>query len=300
MRYQSRIPETIFLICNYAFLAALAVFTFFPFWYMVINSISDPVFAADTLIWPKKFYYANYWIVFNIPEIWRALAMSVLRVMTGVPLMLVITGAAAFALTRKELLGRKILILIFFISMFLDGGLIPYYMVLKTAGLLNTFWVLVIPGAFSVWTMIVMKTSFQGLPQGLTEAARIDGAGYTRIYFSIIIPLSLPMFATLALFSAVGHWNEWFTGAFFINAKPKLWPLQTFIRMSRQNPIDILKGIIPDYTEELSPLQRDAISMTQRSLDKAITVFAMVPILLLYPWLQRYFKKGVLIGSIKE
>ena len=265
-----------------------------------MNSISDPVTAMDTMLWPREFYYANYWIVFQTEGVWRALSMSMLRVLTGVPLMLLVTGAAAFAVTIKELLGRKIIILFLFISMFLDGGLIPYFMVLKTVGLLNTFWVYIIPTAFSVWTMIVMKTSFQGLPPGLTEAARIDGAGYTRIFFSIIVPLSLPMFATLGLFSSIAHWNDWFTGAFFVNTRPKLWPLQTFIRMTRQNAIDILKGFITDYSADLTPFQENASRLTQRSIDKAFTVFAMVPILLLYPWLQRFFMKGVLIGSIKE
>ena len=177
--------------------------------------------------------------------------------------------------------------------------LIPYYMVLRSFGLLNTFWVYVIPTGFSVWTMIVMKTSFQGLPDGLTEAARMDGAGYARIFFSIVVPLSVPMFAVLGLFSAVSHWNDYFTGEFFVNLEPKLWPLQTFLRISRQNAIDVLKGVIYDYSE-MTPFQEEASRLTQRSLDMAFTVFAMLPILLVYPWLQRYFVKGVLIGSIKE
>ena len=164
------------------------------------------------------------------PGVWRALGVTVLRVATGVPLMLVVTGTAAFALTRRELLGRKIIILFFFLSIFFEVGLIPYYMVLRSFGLLNTFWVYVIPTGFSVWTMIVMKTSFQGLPDGLTEAARMDGAGYARIFFSIVVPLSVPMFAVLGLFSAVSHWNDYFTGEFFVNLEPKLWPLQTFLR----------------------------------------------------------------------
>ena len=299
MYYRRTPSETLFRAGNYALLAFLGAVTFYPFWYLVVNSLSDPVAGVDAMLWPKEFYWANYWIVADTPGVWRALGITVLRVATGVPLMLVVTGTAAFALTRRELLGRKIIILFFFLSIFFEVGLIPYYMVLRAFGLLNTFWVYVIPAGFSVWTMIVMKTSFQGLPDGLTEAARMDGAGYATIFFRIVVPLSLPMFAVLGLFSAVTHWNDYFTGEFFVNTEPKLWPLQTFLRVSRQNAIDILKGVILDYSN-MSLLEEEASRLTQRSLDMAYTVFAMLPILLVYPWLQRYFVKGVLIGSIKE
>ena len=184
-----------------------------------------------------------------------------------------VTGAAAFVLSRKEMMFRRIIISYFFFTMFFSGGLIPHYMTVTTVGLLNTFWVFVIPFLFQVWPMIVMKTSIQSLPAGLVDAALIDGASYTRIFLRIILPLSKVILAVLGLFSAVGWWNDWFYGAFYVTS-PKLRPLQAF----------------------LGEVKR----LTPHSLQLAYIVCATVPILLVYPFLQKYFVKGVLIGSIKE
>ena len=170
------VPERIFRICNYSFLALLGLVTLYPFWFIIQASFTDPIFKLS-LLWPKGFYYANYWIVFTTEGIGLAYFVTVLRVVAAVPLMIAVTGATAFALTRQELKGRKLIISYYFFTMFVSGGLIPYYMLLKTIGLIDTFWVYVFPMVFSVWTMIVMKTSFQGLPEGMVEAALIDGAG---------------------------------------------------------------------------------------------------------------------------
>ncbi len=227
-RFQLTTTEMIFRVVNYLLLALLAVATLYPFWFIIQASVTDPLYRFS-IFWPEGVYYGNYWLVFNTDGIGQAYLITVLRVIVAVPLMLMVTGAAAFALTRRELKGRKLIIFYYFITMFVGGGLIPYYMLLKTVRLLDTFWVFVFPVIFSVWTMIVMKTSFQGLPEGLVEASILDGASYGRIFFRIILPLSIPMITTLGLFQAVGHWNDWFVGSFFIK-DPKLWPLQTFLR----------------------------------------------------------------------
>ena len=291
------VSERAFRVVLYLILGLLSLITLYPFWYVIEVSLTDPLWEYnESLFWPKGFYYANYYRIFSQSGIGMAYFISVLRILTAVPAMIVVTGAAGFALTRKELKGRKTIILYYFLTMFVSGGLIPFYMVLKTIGLIDTFFVYVFPTIFSVWTMIVMKTSFQSLPEGLVEAGLIDGASYLRIFARIILPLSLPMIATLSLFSAVGHWNDWFTGIFYVQ-KPRLQPLATFLRIQiLQTQAWHLQGAYAGVNEEiLEQLER----LTSRSLVYALLVVGTVPILVVYPFLQRFFIKGVLIGSIK-
>ena len=297
--------EQAFRIANYLFLALLGVATLYPFWFIIQASFTDPIFKLS-LLWPKGFYYANYWIVFTTEGIGLAYFMTILRVVVAVPLMIAVTGATAFALTRQELKGRKLIISYYFITMFVSGGLIPYYMLLKTIGLIDTFWVFVFPMIFSVWTMIVMKTSFQNLPEGLVEAGLIDGASYGRIFFRIIFPLSIPMITTLGLFQAVWHWNDWFMGTFYVK-DPKLRPLQTFLRfaiLSRggSNIAYIASHEAGAAAEEMTDprLMLQLMRVTPEAMKQAYIVVTTVPIILVYPFVQRFFIKGVLIGSVKE
>ena len=298
------VGERIFRISNYSFLALLGLVTLYPFWFIIQASVTEPVFGFNVL-WPESFYYANYWLVFNTEGIGRTYVITVMRVIVAVPLMLIVTGSAAFALTRKELRGRKTIITYYFITMFVSGGLIPFYMLLKTVGLLDTFWVFVFPVVFSVWTMIVMKTSFQGLPEGLVEAGLLDGASYGRIFLQIILPLSLPMITTLGLFNAVWHWNDWFYGAFYVK-NPKLRPLQTYLRYAVlvYHTISLdLAGSASNHPERFTEDPRiilQLVKVTEKSVTLAFVVLTTVPIIIVYPFVQRFFIKGVLIGSIKE
>ena len=303
-RFRRSAGETAFRVAIYAFLAVLAFITLYPFWFVIQASFSDPVFRMS-YFWPRAFFYHNYWLVLTSEGLGRAYMVTIIRVIVAVPLMLLVTGSAAFALTRKELKGRKLIITYYFITMFVSGGLIPFYMLLKTVGLLNTFWVFVFPVVFSVWTMIVMKTSFQGLPEGLVEAGLLDGASYGRIFLRIILPLSLPMIATLGMFNAVWHWNDWFVGAFFVK-DPKLRPLQTYLRYAIIAQSNIAHNLGHDaswYPERFSQDPRiiaQLVKVTSESVKLAFVVLTTVPIILVYPVVQRYFIKGVLIGSIKE
>ena len=296
-RHLRTTPERLFTVANHVLLSLFALATIYPFWYIIQVSFTDPLYEYRfSLLWPRGFYYANYAKVFGSSGIGLAYLISALRVVVGVPIMIMVTGAAAFALTQKNLVFRKTIIFYYFITLFVSGGLIPQFMVYRSLGLLDTFWVYVFPLMFSVWTMIVMKTSFQTLPSSLTESALIDGASYALIFFRIILPLSLPMVATLALFSAVMHWNDWFMGAFFVQ-NPKLKPLQTFLQTyvlgSSWHAPGAYRG---DNEEILEQLKR----LTPVSLIYSFIVVATIPIVLVYPFIQRYFIKGVLIGSIKE
>ena len=222
--------------------------------------------------------------------------------------MLLVTSAAAFVLSRKEMVFRKAIILYFFITMFFSGGLIPMYMTIRAVGLFNRFLVMVIPVLFSVWTMIVMKTMIQQLPEGLVEAALMDGAGFLRIYLTIILPLSKAMLATLGLFFAVGQWNEWFTGAFYIKDRA-LRPLSTFLQIEvlKQGgngwytKVGQMRADHPEWDQDQDLLMKlELLLFSSNSLDMASFVLGVFPIVVLYPFLQRFFIKGVLIGSIKE
>lgn len=297
--------DRMFRTLNYVGLGVLGAATLYPFWYVVVMSLSDP--NVRTYLWPRELYYANYVLVFHTAGIWQAYLISVLRVLVAVPLMLLVTGGAAFALTRRELEGRKLIIVFFFVTMFFGGGLIPTYMVFRRLQLIDTFWVYIVPALFGVWTMIVMKTSFQSLPEGLVEAALIDGASYLQVFYRIVIPLSLPLFATLGLFSAVGHWNDWFAGAFYVS-RPSLQPLQTFlqyaVRYGGQGGA-AFQSMVKARAEAQalggeSELLLQMSRLTMDSLQAAYIVVSLVPLLLAYPWLQKFFVKGVLIGSIKE
>lgn len=303
-RLRLRASERAFRILIYPLLFLGALITLYPFWFIIQASFTDPVYRVG-LLWPKGFFYGNYWIVFNRPGLGQAYFVTVMRVIVAVPLMLAVTGCAAFALSRRELRARKPIIFFYFTTMFVSGGLIPFYMLLKTVGLLNTFWVFVFPMVFSVWTMIVMKTSFQGLPEGLVEAGLIDGASYGRIFFRIIFPLSIPMITTLGLFQAVAHWNDWFMGTFFVK-DPKLRPLQTFLRYAilshgGSNIAYIASHEAGGYAREMQDprLVAQLKKVTPESMKQAYIVVTTVPIVLVYPFIQRYFIKGVLIGSVK-
>ena len=308
IHYRLTASQRAFRAINYTFLFVLACVTFYPFYFIVIRSLSNPVEMVTAYFWPKRFFTFNYWFIIATSGIGRAYLVSLIRLLLGVPGMLLVTSAAAFVLTRKEMTFRKTIILYFFITMFFSGGLIPMYMTIRAVGLYNRFLVFVIPTLFSVWTMIVMKTIIQQLPEGLVEAALIDGAGYPRIYLSIILPLSKAMLATLGLFFAVGQWNEWFTGAFYVKDK-NLWPLSTFLQ------IEVLKQgdtgwygkwgrwttTHPEWEHDPEiQLKLELLRFGSDSLDTASFVLGILPIVLLYPFLQRFFIKGVLIGSIKE
>ncbi len=299
------VGERIFRTCNYGFLALIGLATLYPFWFIIQASFSDPTYRI-TMFWPRDFFYRNYWLVFTSEGLGRAYLVTVVRVLVAVPLMLLVTGSTAFALTRRELKGRKLIITYYFITMFVSGGLIPFYMLLKTIGLLNTFWVFVFPVMFNVWTMIVMKTSFQGLPEGLVEAGLIDGASYGRIFLQIILPLSLPMITTLGLFNAVWHWNDWFVGSFYIK-DAKLRPLQTFLRFAifvggsgmYAQRLGADASRYPERFTEDPRIILQLLKVTPESVKQCYVVLTTVPIIIVYPFVQRFFIKGVLIGSIK-
>lgn len=200
-------------------------------------------------------------------------------------------------MTKSELIGRKYYMVMCIITMYFGGGLIPSFMLVRGLGLMDSFWVFIIPGLVSVWNMIIFRTFFNGLPNGLEESAKIDGCGNWGIFFKIILPLSGPVIATLSLFTAVSHWNEWFLPSIYINNE-NLLPIQTMLRQILNSNImsEQMSNLDSASQAVLSRMQ----SVTSKSLSMATMMVATLPIIMVYPFVQKHFVKGVLVGSLKE
>lgn len=283
----------------YILLALLAFVTFYPFWnglVISLNSGSDTALGGVTF-WPRDFTLENYEIVFQDKRLLNGFGISVARTVVGTISSILVTSIFAYGMTKRELIGRKYYMVMCIITMYFGGGLIPTFMLVRSLGLMDSFWVFIIPSLVSVWNMIIFRTFFQGLPNGLEESAKIDGAGNWGIYFRIILPLSGPVIATLSLFTAVAHWNEWFLPSIYIT-KEELLPIQTILRQILNSNImsEQMSQLDSSSAAALSRMQ----SVTTKSLSMATMIVATLPIIMVYPFVQKHFVKGVLVGSLKE
>lgn len=283
----------------HALLALLAFVTFYPFWNALVisfNSGFDTSLGGVTF-WPRAFTLENYDIVFQDGRITNAFFVSILRTVVGTFLSIVFTAVFAYGMTKRELYGRKVYMIIGLVTLYFSGGLIPSYMLIREIGLTNSFWVMVIPGIISVWNMIIFRTFFQGLPAGLEESAKIDGCGDWGTLFRIVLPLSGPVIATLSLFTAIYHWNDWFTPSIYITSE-KWLPIQTMLKQI------LNANIMSEQMAQLDSAAQNAMdqmkNVTTKSLSMATMMVATLPIVCVYPFVQKYFVKGVLIGSMKE
>lgn len=287
------------MVFIYVFLITLAFLTFYPFWNSLVisfNSGRDTVTGGITF-WPREFTLENYQIVFQDQRLMNAFFISVLRTVIGTFSSIMLTEMAAYGMSKRELIGRKYITIFFILTMFFSGGLIPTFLVVRSLGLMDSFWVMIIPGLISVWNMIIFRTFFQQLPKGLEDSAKIDGCGYWGTFFRIILPLSGPVIATLSLFTAVGHWNDWFMPSIYITSD-HLIPLQTFLqRVLNSNTVSSQMSQIDSGS---AARLADMTGVTGKSLSMAIMMVATLPIVMVYPFVQKYFVKGVLIGSLKD
>ena len=250
------------------------------------------------VIWPRAFTLDNYKVVFADKRLWNAFTITVMRTVIGTTFSIFLTAMFAYGLSKSQLIGRKIYMTLAMITMYFSGGLIPFYLLIRNLHLIDTFWVMVIPGAISVWNMIVFMTFFRELPAGLEESATIDGCNYLQTFFRIVLPVSGPILATLSLFTAVTHWNAWFDASIYIN-KESLFPIQTMLRRI------INSSIVSDQLEQITGNSTAAASLrgsgevTTKSLTMATMMVATLPIMCVYPFVQKYFVKGVMVGAIK-
>lgn len=283
----------------YILLSLLAFMTFYPFWNALVisfNSGMDTSMGGVTF-WPRVWTLENYGIVFNDARLLNAFFISVGRTVVGTAASILFTAIFAYGISKKELIGRKFYMILCIITMYFSGGLIPSFLLIRELGLMNSFWVFIIPSLISVWNMIIFRTFFQGLPAGLEESAKIDGSGNWGIFFRIVIPLSGPVIATLSLFTAVYHWNDWFGPSIYISNE-NLLPIQTMLKQILNS------NIVSDQMSQLDSAAQGQLAkmrtVTSKSLSMATMMVATIPIIMVYPFVQKYFVKGVLIGSLKE
>lgn len=295
MRNQLTAGNAIFSTVNYLFLTVLGMATLYPFVNLLAISLNE---SLDTLrggiyLWPRQFTLDNYQLVFQNPRIYAAAWLSVARTIIGTLCALAATTMVAFALSRSEFVLRKSLNTIIVISMYVNGGLIPYYLLIKNLGLTNTFLVYIIPGLVGAFHVMIMRSYFDQLPNGLIESSRIDGANDFQVLFRVVLPVSLPVLATITLFVSVGHWNAWIDN-FLFNSNEKLTLLQ----------YELMK-ILHQSTEQISasPGNADDALMrvtTPQAIRATMTIVVTMPILFVYPFMQKYFIKGMTLGAVKE
>ena len=280
----------VFELFNNLFMVAFSVITLYPFLYVLAASLSGDEFllSGNFGIIPVGINFDAYKAVLSYPMLGRSYLNTILYTVIGTGINLVMTVLGAYPLARKELKGKKIITFMIVFTMFFSGGLIPTYLIVKSVGLYNTFWAMVVPNAIATYNLILMRTYFQNIPSEIEEAAQIDGYGYFSILAKIIIPLSVPSIATVGLFYAVAHWNSYFNALIYLKDQT-LYPVQILLRQI----------VIQNSTEDIINSSTMGGVMFAENVKYAIIIVTALPIICVYPFIQRYFIKGLMVGSVK-
>lgn len=284
--------EKIFYSIIILILMLISIITLYPIIYVVSASLSNPlsVMKNEVVLLPKNITLMGYEKVFANPDVWRGYRNTIAYTLAGTAVNIAFTSTAAFALSRKDFHLRNFWTILITFTMFFSGGLVPSYLLIKNLQLLDTFWVMIIPGAISTWNLIIMRTFFQNsIPLELQEAAIIDGCNDLQIFFRIVLPLSTPIIAVMCMFYGVGHWNSFFGALIYLSDRAK-YPLQLILReilLQNINTSEVVQGSAADQ------------EIIGEGIRYALIVVATLPILMVYPFIQKYFVKGVMIGAIK-
>lgn len=283
-----------FDVFNFILMTILAIITIFPFYYVILISFADYEAVQKQLIYifPTTLNFDAYKMVFKGKMFVNAFFVSVFITVVGTALSMVLSTAAAYTLSKKFIPGQKVMFTLVLIPMFFSGGLIPYYLTIKNVGLIDKIWVLIIPGAINTFYLILMKNFFEDLPASIEESAKIDGANDMYILYKIVIPTSAPVIATISLFYAVDKWNEYYSALLFISNR-NLYPLQL-----------VLREAVLDFTQLMgssigAQIARSNRAMYPQAMKMAIITITTVPILCVYPFLQKHFTKGIMFGAVK-
>ncbi len=287
-----------FGIVNGAGMALFCVACIYPLVLVTALSFNDGMDAmrGGIYLWPRVWSLENYRTILTENRIVSSALISIYRTVTGAALSVILNACFAYALTKHDLPGRRFFLWFILVPMYFGGGIIPYFLVCRALGLVNTLLVYVLPAIFSPFYILLIRVGLQDLPASLEESAKMDGAGYGRIFFQIYFPLSGPILATVALLSGVGHWNDWFDGTVMVLSS-RLWPLQTLL-------LNIIQGadIMSFFKKRNIAMAGSYLKKTKitvESLKMAMLVITVAPVVLLYPFLQRYFVKGIMVGSLK-
>ncbi|WP_129723427.1 carbohydrate ABC transporter permease [Xylanivirga thermophila] len=283
-----------FMIIDILILSLFGVITLLPVLHVVAKAFSGegPVIAGLISFWPKQFQTDTILYVLKKPEFSNSFGISVFITLLGTFIAMFLTVTAAYPLSKPELKGRKFFLYIFVFIMLFNAGMVPNYLLYRSLNLTNTIWALIFPGAFSVFNMLIVKNYFESLPATIEEAAKIDGASNMQTLFKVVLPMSLPVLATVTLFYAVAFWNNYMAGVLYIT-DPFLKPLQQYLYDLINEALNTL-----DATGNVADID-SAMNLTGESVRAATIVVSTVPILIVYPYLQKYFVKGITIGSVK-
>lgn len=281
----------IFRVFNVTILLVIVALTFYPFINIVAQSFSSESYinAGKVNLIPKGFNLETYRLITSDTMFWINYKNTVVYTVVGTAIQMTVTTMFAYALSRKRLIGREFFTMFAVFTMFFGGGLIPNYVLVQKLGMGNTMWAIVIPGAMSVFNMLIMKTFFQNIPEELEEAAIMDGSSTYGTLFRIVLPLSLPVLATITLFYSVGNWNAWFPAFIYLQER-ELFPVQIYLR-------NLIKGA--DSSRTAGATDADNLAQISANIKAVTMVLTVLPILFVYPYVQRYFVAGVMLGSVK-
>jgi putative aldouronate transport system permease protein len=284
--------ERIFNTVNVIFMILIMIAMLYPFWYLTMYSLSDPKLAAGGGLFfiPRGFSLESYSLVINNVSFLSGFRVSLIVTLIGTLFAVFFTATTAYAISKKRLRGKKFFTLLILFTMLFNGGMVPSYLLVKDLGLLDTLSALILPNLIGAWNILVMRSFFAGIPEEMEEAAKIDGSSDLRIFFSIVLPLSKAVLATIGLFVAVYYWNDFFSTILYITDKNK-WALQAVLRDIVNNASSALQsqGVSIGFQQTVS----------ENTVKMASIVVATVPILIVYPFIQKYFAKGAMIGSVK-
>ena len=285
--------QKIFKVFNYTILCLLGLATFYPFWYVLVASFNTgrDFLKGGVWLYPRQFTLENYIMAFKDERIYQSLSISVSATLLSVVVGLLFTALIAYALSIRTLPGRTFLNFFWYFTTIFSGGMIPFYMVLRSMGLTSSFWLYVIPSIYSFYNFVLLRTNFANIPYELRESAQLDGAKETTILMRIYIPLSKPILATLTLFYAVGRWNTYSDAMFYIKQNVSLRPLQLKLYYLIVAATESIQGSVNDVN--MSTITDPEI------LKAACIVFATIPIICVYPFVQKYFVQGTMIGAVK-
>ncbi|MEO3946958.1 carbohydrate ABC transporter permease [Gorillibacterium sp. CAU 1737] len=285
---------------NITFMLLLVIVTLYPFLNTLAVSFNEAVDSVKggIYLWPRAFTWENYHYVFNEATIFHATLISVLRTVIGTVASVFCCAMVAYTISRPEYVLRKFVSLAFILTMYFSGGLIPNFLLIRELGMIGTFAVYIIPGLIGVFNIIVIRSFIEALPEGILESARIDGAGEFATFLKVVLPLCIPVLATVSLFSAVGQWNSWFDVFLYNSSYKELSTLQYELMKILQNSNTSL-NTGQDFASQFANSESGANRVTPTSIRATMTIVASVPIILVYPFLQKYFVKGMTLGGVK-
>lgn len=295
-RVEKSYSDKIFDVVNLIVMCVLLLIFIWPMWFVLIASFSDPnqLWLGNVILWPKGFTLEAYEKLLEYTDIWTGYKNTILYTVVGTLVNLILTVTLAYPLSRKDFLPRKFIMIMLVITMYFSGGLIPTYLVVKNLGMVNNFWAMIIPGAISTYNVLVVRTYFlNSIPNELHEAAKLDGANNLQFFGKIALPLAKPVVAVVGLYYAVGHWNDYYTALIYLYDKEK-FPLTCFLKNLIIDTSTAMQGSFGSSASEMESMIRLA-----QSLKYSTIIAAVIPMLIVYPFVQKFFVKGVMIGSIK-